>query len=155
MKPVFAFDTAALISLGHTDLIRSIVDHYSICITNHILEEIQDIAKRNDEDADAAKQWLKYTTRFVLQKTTRKNAAEDELFLICQKEDIPLVTDDIQAIKRFEDHIVCLFSVHIVYLLYKKKVITKRKALLAIEKMRTHRDWKQNLIALTAQTLFE
>ncbi|MEA3458335.1 MAG: hypothetical protein U9R21_06610 [Candidatus Thermoplasmatota archaeon] len=42
-------------------------------------------------------------------------------FEICKQQHIVLVTDDIKAIKRFDDAIETLFSVHIIYLLYKKE----------------------------------
>ena len=71
------------------------------------------------------------------------------------EEEIQAVTDDIRAAKKFEDSIKCLFSVHIVYLLYKKDLLSKEKAFLSIEKMKTGRGWKHNPIALTAQTLFD
>ena len=155
MKPTIAFDTAALISLGHTTLVELIVSHVTILITDEIKKELQTIAQRDDEDAASARKWLSHISEFVTQNKQKKESAEDELFEICKQRHIVLVTDDIKAIKRFDDAIETLFSVHIVYLLYKKEIITKHAALLSIEKMKTKRDWKQNLIAVTAQSLFE
>jgi DNA-directed RNA polymerase subunit F len=130
MKPTIAFDTAALISLGHTTLVELIVNHVTILITDEIKKELQTIAQRDDEDAASARKWLSHISEFVTQNKQKKESAEDELFEICKQQ-------------------------HIVLLLYKKEIITKYTALLSIEKMKTKRDWKQNLIAVTAQSLFE
>jgi len=84
----------------------------------------------------------------------RKDAAEDELFDICKDENIVLFTDDIDAVRRFEGKIDCYFSVHMIYLLFRKDIISENRALVAIETMKTNRDWRQNIIVATAKTLF-
>lgn len=48
MKVPFAFDTASLISLGHTELIDSIVEHFQIVVTTGIIEELKDISRYID-----------------------------------------------------------------------------------------------------------
>lgn len=130
-------------------------ENYTILITASIKRELQEIAERNDEEAHAARTWLKYSSGFFVESAKKKKTAEDELFEICKRKEIPLVTDDIKAVKKFEDVITCFFSIHIIYLLYKKKLISKEKAILSIERMKTERDWKQNLIAVTAKSLFD
>jgi len=155
MISLLAFDTAAFVSLGHTDLLNVINENFTILLTESIVEELKEIAQRNDHDASAAESWLKYSSSFFVEKAKKKKSAEDELFEICKRKNIPLVTDDIKAVKKFEDAITCFFSVHIVYLLYIKKLISQEKAVRSIEKMKTERDWKQNLIAVTGKFLFD
>lgn len=155
MNPSLAFDTSALISLGHTELIELIVKHYNIVISERILKELKIIGKRNDEDANAANKWLRYVKNMELKATKRSKVGEEELCEICQKENIPMVTDDIKATKKFEDEIQWIFSVHVVFLLYNKDIITKERAIVSIEKMRTKRDWRRNIISVTAKILFE
>ncbi|MEF8879941.1 MAG: hypothetical protein V5A64_06085 [Candidatus Thermoplasmatota archaeon] len=155
MTSLLSFDTAALVSLGHTDLLKLINENFTILLTESIIEELKEIAQRNDHDGYAAKSWLKYSSSFSVEKAKKKKSAEDELFEICKNKDIPLVTDDIKAVKKFEDTVTCFFSVHIVYLLFKKQLISQEKAVLSIEKMKTERDWKQNLIAVTGKFLFD
>ncbi len=89
-----------------------------------------------------------------IQDVKRKHPVEDELFDICIENDLVLFTDDIKAIKEFEDKIDCYFSVHMVYLLFKKGIISEYKALLAIETMKNERDWKRNVIVAAAKALF-
>ena len=50
MKPTFGFDTSALVSLGHTDLIELILNNLSATITTTILEELKEISKIKDND---------------------------------------------------------------------------------------------------------
>lgn len=155
MKLVLGFDTSALVSLGHTDLFEFIVENYNIVVTESILRELEEIARFEDEDGNAAQKWLQRSSKLDLRETEKKRFGEDEVFEICKNEDIPVVTDDIRAIKRFEDKIDCFFSVHVVYLLYKRGLISKERAILSVEKMRTERDWRTNLISVTAKILFD
>ncbi|MBS3817197.1 MAG: hypothetical protein KGY76_06510 [Candidatus Thermoplasmatota archaeon] len=149
-----AVDTAALVSLGHTDLVDAIIENYDILISKSVLEELEEIGARDDLDAEAARVWLDRSSDLNMMNLDKKDSAEDELFEVCREKDLELFTDDIKAVKTFKDDIDCLFSVHIVYLLYKKDIISKEKALFSVDKMKTNRDWKQNIIAITSKTLF-
>lgn len=144
-----------LVSLGHTDYVHQIIKNITVIITDEIKLELETIAKREDEDASSAQQWLNLISELSIKNMGKRPAAEDELFDICKKYRLLLVTDDVKAIKRFDDSVEMLFSVHIIYLLYKKDLISKENALLSIEKMRSKRDWKKNIIAITSQQLFE
>ena len=155
MKVPFAFDTASLISLGHTGLIDSIVEHFKIVVTTGIIEELKGISRYIDEDAKAAKKWLDVSDHFTIIDVEKKKCGEDELFDICKKDNAFLITDDIKAIKRFQNEIKCYYSIHIVYMLYGKGIISRERAILSIEKMRIGRSWKSNVIAATARTLFK
>ncbi len=160
VKPAIGFDTAALVSLGHTKLVQMIIDNFSIILTKGILEELKTIAARNDDDALAAREWLLHREDLVAKESGKRQAqhataAEEELFDICKNRNIPLVTDDIRATKRFESDVTCLFSVHVVYLLSRKGLISGTRALVSMEKMRKGRDWKGNIIAVTGKVLFE
>ncbi len=155
MKSSFCFDTAALVSLGHTDILPLIIDNFYVIISKGVLEELKDIARHGDDDSRSAKKWLDYQREFEIRNIPRKRHAEDELFEICKSEDHLFVSDDIIAIKQFKsDNVKCYYSVHIIFLLYYKEKISKERALLNIEKMRTKRDWKTNLITIAARTLF-
>ena len=155
MKPSFAFDTSALISLGHTELIDLIIDNYYIIISKRILQELKQINKGSDRDAIAAKKWLEFSKIIKLKEAKDNKIGEDELFEICLRENIPMVTDDIKATKKFKNKIEWLYSIHMVFLLYYKNIILKERALFSVEKMRTERTWKENIIYVTARTLFE
>jgi hypothetical protein len=155
MKSLIAFDTSALVSLGHTELIDLILENFDIILTNSIINELKVISIREDNDAVSARKWLNVSKELKIDKIKTKKAGEDGLFEICTKKNIFLVIDDIKAIKKFKNKIKCFFSVHIIYTLYKKEIISKERAILSIEKMRAKRTWKENIIYVTARTLFE
>ena len=155
MKSSFAFDTSALISLGHTELIDLILENLNIILTNSILNELKEISTKDDNDADSARKWLDVSKKLKIEKTKTRKVGEEGLFEICIKKNIFLITDDIKAIKKFKNKIKCYFSVHIIYILFKKDIISKERAIISIEKMRTERTWKENIIYVTARTLFE
>lgn len=150
-----AVDTSALVSLGHTDLVEEINWNYEVLISKGILDELRDISEEKDDDAEASKKWLDISSELEIIDIEREESAEDELFKISKDRGLDLFTDDIEAVKRFEDEIDCYFSVHLVYLLFKKDIISRERSLLSLEKMKTDRDWKQNIIAVTAKNLFE
>ena len=155
MKSSFAFDTSALVSLGHTELIDLILENFNIILTHSIINELKEISTKDDNDALSAKKWLNKSKELKIEKTKTKKAGEEGLFEICINKDIFLVTDDIKAIKKFKNKIKCYFSVHIIYILYKKEIISIERAIFSIEKMRAERTWKENIIYVTARTLFE
>ncbi len=123
-------------------------------VTDTIINELKEISDRNDDDAIAARKWLSQSDRMIIQKTKEMKSGEDELYEICRVEKIFLISDDVKAIKRFQQRIKWYFSVHIVYLLYKRDLITKERAIASIEKMKLMRDWKNNIISVTARIIF-
>ena len=155
MKRSIPFDTSVLISLGHTDLISKILDNYTPIVTYSIISELQEIAGRDDPDGDSAKKWLKEKHRFQIEKVKKQSPTEDELFLISIVRKLPIVTDDIKAVKRYRKKCRCLFSVHIIYSLFLKEKISRARGKLAIQKMRVVRSWKSNAISTAAEILFE
>ena len=155
MNPSLAFDTSALVSLGHTELIELILDNYNVIISDRILIELTKIGERNDKDARAANKWLEYSNKMELKDAMKSNVGEEELYEICQREKLSMVTDDVKATKNFEDEINWIFSVHIVFLLYYKGIISKERAIFSIEKMRRERSWKNNIISVTAKIIFQ
>ena len=116
MKASFAFDTSALVSLGHTELIGLVIENFIIHVTKTIISELEDIAKRNDKDGMAAEKWLAVSKHLKIIYAEKKRHGENELFEVCKFEHIFLITDDVRAIKRFRDEIKCYYSVHIVYI---------------------------------------
>lgn len=102
-------DTSALVSLGHTDLVNEILETYDVVISRGVLSELEEIGKREDDDAKAAKKWLKLSSQLKIEDVERKEPAEEELFDICKERDIVLFTDDINAVKRFEEEVDCFF----------------------------------------------
>jgi hypothetical protein len=155
MKPLLVFDTAALISLVHTELIDLILDNYSIIISNRIYEELSDIAVYADKDGDAARKWLERMDLMEIRKARKEKTGEIELLEICSRDKLTMVTDDVRATKAFDNNIEWIFSVHIIFLLYHKGIISQQRGFYSIEKMRNERGWKYNIIYVTGRMLFQ
>ncbi|MEA3559462.1 MAG: hypothetical protein U9R75_09445 [Candidatus Thermoplasmatota archaeon] len=90
-----------------------------------------------------------------LRHSEKRKHAEDELFEICKSESIIMVTDDVKAVKRFGDDVKHYFSPHIIYVLFKKGKISKKRALISLSLMKDKRDWRSNIIATTGTLLFD
>ena len=74
----FTFDTSALVSLGHTDLVKIIIDNFEVIISKTIVKELKEIAQYQDDDARAAKRWLKNLNLLqVLDDKEKKNGESD------------------------------------------------------------------------------
>ena len=155
MKKAIPFDTSALISLGHSGLIDEILEVYCPIVTPSVLTELKEVARRDDSDGRSAKEWLKRRRGLRVEDVKRQIPTENELYHISRKERLPLITDDIRAVRRFRGKVDCLFSVHIIYVLYLREAITKEQGLLAIENMKGERSWKENAIAIAGRVLFE
>ena len=91
MKPVFAFDTSALVSLGHTDLVDMIIQNCDVVISSTVLSELRMINSIDDEDGLAAGKWLKYLDYIDVEDTAKRKCGEDELLEICKRKGIPMV----------------------------------------------------------------
>ena len=144
MKPSFGFDTSALISLGHSGLTNEIVNGCSIVITSSVHDELIDIGRFDDSDGMAARTWVELfqgKTIVQIEESAPRGPAEDDLAVLCHSRNIPMVTDDLGAMKRHGATVKCLFSVHIVYLLFRKGMISREKAVQSIKRMRNERDW--------------
>jgi rRNA-processing protein FCF1 len=155
MKVRWCFDTSALVSLGHTDMLQKIVEYVDIVISEDVIQELKDISAIPDPDGASAERCLIASDSFTFLNTTHTHHAEDGLHSICLEEKIPLITDDLAAVKRFNKDTICLFSVHVLYHLYIEGQISKEDAILSNEKMRKERSWKENLISIMARTLYE
>jgi hypothetical protein len=155
MKQSIPFDTSALISLGHTNLIDKILEFFKPIVTSSVISELKEIAIRNDPDGESANKWLRVKKKFQVENVKKQKPSENELFDISIKRKIPLVIDDIKAIKKYQNKCKCLFSIHIVYSLFFKGEISRAQGILAIQKMKKERSWKENAISVAAKILFE
>ena len=156
MKPSFAFDTSSLVSLGHTDVIRKVIDNFEIIITETILDELLRVISYSDSHSKAAMKWMNHRAVFrIRQVKEKKKHGEDELFIICKKENLILVCDDIKALKRYDGQVRWFFSVNIIHSLKLKNVITREEARKSFRTMREERNWKDNLIYTTGRILIE
>ena len=90
-------------------------------------------------------------------KNMSKPTGEEELIeLALHKKCDFIVSDDLRALSNLtKAGIPVIFSTHLLYYLYRKGIISKDDSMIALEKMRNRRSWKENLIYITGKTLFE
>ena len=149
----FAIDTSALVSIGHTNLCDVVADNFDLIVTPKIIQELTDISSFKDDDSLAARKWLDLIERLQVREVEPEKTGEEELSRICANGQMILVTDDIKAIRKFGDEIKCFFSIHLIYILMKKGIVSVDEAISSLEKMRKSRDWRSNIIAATARSL--
>jgi len=82
MKPPLAFDTSALVSLGHTELVELILEHYNVIISNRVLAELREIGEKDDNYARAARKWLDHSDKINIMNAVRSQVGEKEIFEI-------------------------------------------------------------------------
>jgi rRNA-processing protein FCF1 len=155
MKRRVLFDTSALVSLGHTNLVDKVLESYTPIVTPSVIAELRAIAKRDDSDGESAKKWLERRRKLQVRKVKKQVPTEKELLDISSAEGVPLVIDDIKAVRKYRRKTTCLFSVHLIFALYIRGEITRAQALLAVQKMGRGRSWKGNAIMIAARVLFE
>ena len=125
-----------------------------------VREEIIEISENMDEIAEIAHGVL--TSNLIefiaLEDALESSNGEVEAVNLANKLKADLVLmDDAQARKKLQRDCKApiRFSPFVIFTLYKKRMLTRKQALSAIEDMRKKRDWKENLITEYAKLLFE
>jgi rRNA-processing protein FCF1 len=126
----FAIDTCSLIALYYSGYLGDTIKALNLVITNKIHYELEEMGKYSDDE---------------------------ELIEIAIKHECDfIVSDDIRAISVLKRAgIPLIFSTHLLYYLYKKGIVSKEEGLIALEKMRNRRTWKNNLIYIAGIQLFK
>ena len=153
---IFAIDTCSLIALQYSDHLSTIIDTTDIVITKKIQSELKEIGTFSDNDAATSREILKLLNNIKIIEVPNRPTGEEELIEVAlQKKCDFIVSDDIRATPKLKlANTPTLFSTHLLYYLFRAKVISKEEGLIALEKMRNNRSWKDNLIYLTGMKLF-
>ncbi len=153
----FAIDTCSLIALQYSGYLDASIKTVNLVITKKIYSELEEMGKFSDDDSSAAQEVLKLVKEITILETEPKPTGEEELIDVAlQKKCDFIVSDDLRAISKLKKaDITVLFSTHLLYYLYKVGIISKGDGLIALEKMRYRRSWKENLIYLTGVQLFK
>ncbi|MCX9087436.1 MAG: hypothetical protein OIN90_07725 [Candidatus Methanoperedens sp.] len=90
-------------------------------------------------------------------ETTPRSSGEEELIEVALQDRCDfIVSDDIRAIPKFKRaNLPIIFSSHLLYYIYREGIISKVEGLVALEKMRTRRSWKENIIYIAEMQLFK
>lgn len=152
----FAIDTCSLIALQYSGYLSTIVETVDIIITKKIHSELEDIGIFTDSDAVAAREILRLLHKITIMEVSQRATGEEELIEVAlQKKCDFIVSDDIRAMPKLKlTNISTLFSTHLLYYLFRAGIISKEEGLIALEKMRNNRSWKENLIYISGIQLF-
>jgi rRNA-processing protein FCF1 len=153
---IFAIDTCSLIALQYSGYLSTIAETVDIVITKRIHSELEEIGIFTDNDAAAAREILKLLHILTIVKVPPRSTREEELVEVAlQKKCDFIVSDDIRAMPKLKmTNTPTLFSTHLLYYLFRSGMISKEVGLIALEKMRNNRSWKENLIYITGIQLF-
>ncbi len=153
---IFAIDTCSLIALHYSGYLEAVVKTVNLVITKKVYSELEEMGKFPDDDGSAACEVLKFMQWITALETQPKPAGEEELLDVALKHKCDfIVSDDIRAISKLRKaDVPVIFSTHLLYYLYRAGVISKIDGLIALEKMRSKRTWKENLIYIAGIQLF-
>lgn len=154
---IFAIDTCSLIALDYSGYLEIIIKNVDLVITNKIVSELEDISRFTDDDGRAAEDVLRLLSGITIMETMPKSSGEEELIEVARQNKCDfIVSDDIRPIPKFKTvKSSIIFSSHLLYYLYKAGIISKEKGLVALEKMRNKRSWKENVIYIAGIQLFK
>ncbi len=153
---IFAIDTCALIALQYSGFLSTITATTDIVITKRIRSELEEIGTFSDNDAATSREILKMLHNITIIEVPNRPTGEEELIEVALQDKCDfIVSDDIRAMPKLKQtNTPTLFSTHLLYYLFREKMISKEAGLIALEKMRNNRLWKENLIYITGIQLF-
>jgi len=153
---IFAIDTCSLIALQYSGHLSTIFETTDIVITKKIQSELKEIGTFRDNDAATSREILEILHDITIIKVPNRPTGEEELIEVALQGKCDfIVSDDIRAMQKLKQtNTPTLFSTHLLYYLFRAKMISKEEGLIALEKMRNNRSWKENLIYLTGIQLF-
>ena len=152
----FAIDTCSLIALHYSGYLEAAVKTVNLVITKKVLSELEEMGEFSDDDGSAAHEVLKFLPKVTVLETQPRPTGEEELLDVALQHKCDfIVSDDIRAISKLKKaDVPVIFSTHLLYYLYRAGAISKVDGLVALEKMRSKRTWKENLIYIAGIQLF-
>lgn len=154
-------DTSALLSLEAGKVLDLVIDNFELIIPRRVEEELNGISKNHDFEGNLAKRIVSFLENEIKIIESSKSSEEGELECAYLANDLKdadfLITDDIVALKRLEK--ICKkkirFSTMLLYALTLKDKLSKKQAIIILERMRVKRNWKDNIIFEKAKMLLE
>lgn len=153
---IFAIDTCSLIALHYSGYLEAAVRTVNLVITKKVYSELEEMGDFSDDDSSAALEVLKFMPKVTILETQPKPTGEEELLDVALEHKCDyIVSDDIRAISKLKKaDVPVIFSTHLLYYLHRAGMLSKMDGLIALEKMRSKRTWKENLIYIAGIQLF-
>ncbi|MBI2576420.1 hypothetical protein HYV84_04340 [Candidatus Woesearchaeota archaeon] len=160
-KKDYLFDTSALISLGVINLIDLVFEMTGIIITPSVLKELEEFAKFDDAYGKASKEVIRNKEKLIVrdaggkEPTNHIQSTDNELFYLAKEQSLTMITDDIKFSRHVDGKVDTLFSTFFLTSLVSSGHLPKEKAIDLLEKLRTLRNWRNNIIYLTMKQELE
>jgi len=160
-----AADTSSLISLEIVKVVKLALKYFNMHVTTGIVKELEDMNQYNDEQGQAARRVLGLIEKERLNVNDAKgfekhldfiDHGEAEVLEFAIQNDISyLLSDDYEAFWYLAEKFnKTVFSVFVVYYLYKVNALNKEESWNFIEKMRSKRTWGDNILYGKAKKLW-
>jgi len=159
-KTIIVGDTSALISLGVGSVLTESLSISKIIIPSMVKTEVEEMASYDDKDGMAAKAILDLNAKgkidmipvkniarieALISENTRIDMGEAEALILAEELSIPiLITDDFRSIpqlKNASDRVEIHLSVYLITRLVLENVISKERALNALDTISKERTW--------------
>ncbi len=157
----YILDTSSFISLESINILEQVSKLFSVTTTNSVIKELEEFARYDDEYGKIAKNVLKLKSIFTIGKCKVTESirhievTDNELYNLALKKNSPLVTDETKLVHHTRHKIDVYFTPLFLILLTEAGYFTKNEALDKLEKMRGIRNWRNNIIYLTAKKELE
>ncbi len=165
---LYVIDTSALVSLGLSEVFTEITGRLDLHITSIVVEELEEMAERQDDFADSPTTALKEIDEVQNIQLHELTSTEKRLHraldpgesscidLVNELNGDYLVTDDHRASSALEDYLgpKIVFSPILLKALTTKNIITERKAVEELHTIAQGRNWFDSPLYTYALELF-
>lgn len=158
----YVLDTGALLSLGQSTYFELLLKEYTFFTTEEVLKEIIDIAQYNDTLGKSGQIILK-NKKFIHIANPQKmlsipiDNAELSVFSLGKEKNYSILTDDIHAarVAKEKESLESKPSFILLFLLSKKKKITKEELQKDVEQILFLRNWSSGVLHEYAKKLLK
>lgn len=157
----YVLDTSSFISLESISILERVLKLFSVTTTKSVVKELEEFAKFDDKYGKIAKKVLKMKGEFIIEQCEATESiryievTDNELYNLALKKKLPLITDETKIVHHTRNKIDVYFTPLFLILLAEARYFTKNDALDKLEMLRGIRNWRNNIIYLTAKKALE
>lgn len=161
LKINFLLDTSAFLSLESVGLLKEVIDKFVIATTDSVIDELEDFARFDDKYGRIAKRVLKFKVNLLIKPGKVKERirflgeTDNELFNLAKEMKVPLITDDNKIVHHTQREIESFYSTFFLIAFIEAGLISKKKGLKILERLRKVRNWESNIIFLSTKEALE
>jgi rRNA-processing protein FCF1 len=161
LREEFIVDTSAFISIESIQLLKKVHTHFSSLTTDSVILELKNFAKHNDTLGEvakrilASKKMIRVCNVVIKEQIGHIEKTDNDLYNLAKQEASPVVTDDHRFAHHVKDKITVYFSTFFLIALVVIGDVSKQKALTYLEKLRSARRWRDNIIYTVSKNALE